>query len=204
MKKAWIVREKGYEYNDNWYDLDEEKDRYTELFLTEQEAITHSKKATAEFISGRYVYDYFNDQPYLPKIKSILESDEFPNMSVGDSDFEAIYDIIKNDTSQVLEIEIEDGDPYIISLSDGTKMYYKNNVLHRVDGPAIIKPNGRGEWYYDGKLHRIGGPARVTSYGDEDFYVAGNNYWQPEKYQEAVRKWTQENRNVQIDNIVNK
>jgi hypothetical protein len=41
----------------------------------------------------------------------------------------------------------------------GIKKYYKNDKLHRVDGPAIEYENGDGSWYIDGLLHREDGPA---------------------------------------------
>lgn len=43
-------------------------------------------------------------------------------------------------------------------------MWYKNGVLHRLDGPAVIIWDHNGikieeNWYKDGKLHRLDGPA---------------------------------------------
>ena len=43
--------------------------------------------------------------------------------------------------------------------STGTKKWYKNNQLHREDGPAIEMSSGDKYWYVNGKLHRIDGPA---------------------------------------------
>jgi len=53
-----------------------------------------------------------------------------------------------------------------IKLTDGTQKWYKNGVLHREDGPAIIEPNGHQVWYFNGrkysrekyyhKLHKLG------------------------------------------------
>ncbi len=52
--------------------------------------------------------------------------------------------------------------------------WFRNNKLHREDGPAYIPINGskcddatcgectRELWFYDGKLHREGGPALIT------------------------------------------
>lgn len=42
--------------------------------------------------------------------------------------------------------------------SDNTA-YYKNNQLHREDGPAIEWKNGSKHWYFHGLLHRTDGPA---------------------------------------------
>ena len=39
------------------------------------------------------------------------------------------------------------------------KTYYKNNLLHRENGPAVEYSNGDKEWWVDGRLHRMDGPA---------------------------------------------
>ena len=39
---------------------------------------------------------------------------------------------------------------------------WRNGLLHRDDGPAIVCPNGRKEWYENGKRHREDGPALVS------------------------------------------
>lgn len=49
----------------------------------------------------------------------------------------------------------EDG----IQKLNGILFYYKNNVLHRDDGPAIIAPSGATNWYKNGKRYRDEGPA---------------------------------------------
>ena len=43
--------------------------------------------------------------------------------------------------------------------------WYKDNVLHRVDGPAIEYFNGDEEWYFEGKLHRVDGAAYISLHG---------------------------------------
>ncbi len=37
--------------------------------------------------------------------------------------------------------------------------YYKNNKLHREDGPAIEWKNGNKHWLLNDRLHRTDGPA---------------------------------------------
>ena len=39
------------------------------------------------------------------------------------------------------------------------KEWYLNGKLHRVDGPAIIKHDGKKEWFLNGQRHRVDGPA---------------------------------------------
>lgn len=56
---------------------------------------------------------------------------------------------------------------------DGTKEWYQNGKRHRVGGPAIIHPNGKEEWYQYGELHREGGPAVTYPYGREEWYING-------------------------------
>jgi hypothetical protein len=43
---------------------------------------------------------------------------------------------------------------------DGSQQWIdENRWLHRLDGPAVIWPNGDQEWYVGGFCHRIDGPA---------------------------------------------
>jgi hypothetical protein len=35
--------------------------------------------------------------------------------------------------------------------NDGIQEYYVNNLLHREDGPAIEYPSGKNIWYFKGK-----------------------------------------------------
>ena len=44
---------------------------------------------------------------------------------------------------------------------------------HRVDGPAVIWPNGTKSWYINGKRHRTDGPASVCPNGDQYWYHHG-------------------------------
>ena len=45
-----------------------------------------------------------------------------------------------------------------VTYKDGTKLWYKEGMLHRKYGPAIESNNGFF-WYKDGLLHRDNGPA---------------------------------------------
>ena len=51
----------------------------------------------------------------------------------------------------------------------GTKHWYKNNKLHRLDGPAVECGNGTKHWYQNGERHRLDGPA--------DEYASGGKEW---------------------------
>jgi len=53
---------------------------------------------------------------------------------------------------------------------DGTKRYYLNGKLHRLDGPAITYKHGNKVWYQNGLLHREDGPACEFANGDKHWY----------------------------------
>lgn len=61
---------------------------------------------------------------------------------------------------------------YIIDI-DESKCWYKNDILHREDGPAVEYLNGDKYWYIDGKLHREDGPAVEWYNGDKEWYING-------------------------------
>jgi len=43
--------------------------------------------------------------------------------------------------------------------NDGNKYWYKDNLYHREDGPAIEYIDISKKWFLEGKLHRVDGPA---------------------------------------------
>jgi hypothetical protein len=56
---------------------------------------------------------------------------------------------------------------------DGTKWHWKNNLLHREDGPAAEFASGSRSWYINGKRHRLDGPAQMYSTGTNTWYYHG-------------------------------
>lgn len=49
--------------------------------------------------------------------------------------------------------------------------WYFNDLLHRIDGPAIYDSSGNTEmWYLHGKIHRIGGPAVTKKFYNGTHY----------------------------------
>lgn len=58
-------------------------------------------------------------------------------------------------------------------LPNGNIEWYKNNKLHREDGPAIEMINGSKEWFYNGQLHRLDGPAVEQNDGGKQWHVYG-------------------------------
>ena len=54
--------------------------------------------------------------------------------------------------------------------STGTKLWFKNSQYHRLNGPALIYPDGNKYWYKNHKLHREDGPALIYANGDSLWY----------------------------------
>ncbi len=52
--------------------------------------------------------------------------------------------------------------------------WYKDDKLHREDGPAVIIFSGERIWYNHGKVHRIDGPAVEGTIGDGNIIL---NKW---------------------------
>jgi hypothetical protein len=55
----------------------------------------------------------------------------------------------------------------------GTKQWFLNGQLHRVDGPAIEWSNGAKNWYLNGQLHRVDGPAVEHAVSIKFWYYRG-------------------------------
>ena len=49
--------------------------------------------------------------------------------------------------------------------------WYKNDLLHREDGPAEEWNHGTKAWYINGRLHRLDGPAIEYTSGDKEWYI---------------------------------
>ena len=61
----------------------------------------------------------------------------------------------------------------LIEYANGTKVWYMNGSLHRVDGPAAEYADGSREWYIDGKRNRVDGPAVEYADGTKSWYKFG-------------------------------
>ena len=61
----------------------------------------------------------------------------------------------------------------LLSYADGTKYWYRNDQLHREDGPAIEYADGTKYWYRNGQLHREDGPAIEYADGTKWWYFRG-------------------------------
>ena len=74
----------------------------------------------------------------------------------------------------------------------GTKYCYKNNKLHREDGPALEYYNGDKYWCKNGSLHREYGPAIEYADGEKHWYLNNicygkNNDFTNESWQKFIK-----------------
>lgn len=58
-------------------------------------------------------------------------------------------------------------------IEDDAVCWYKNGLLHREDGPAIICNDGTQEWYIEGARHREDGAAIEYADGDKQWFMHG-------------------------------
>ena len=58
----------------------------------------------------------------------------------------------------------------------GCHRYYKDDKIHRDDGPAIILPAGSQKFFIEGKLHNEYGPAVVSYLGMREYYIDGRRH----------------------------
>jgi hypothetical protein len=75
----------------------------------------------------------------------------------------------------------------------GMKRWFnEEGELHRLDGPAIVQPNGSKEWCVNGKLHRIDGPAVEWYDGGKVWWVNGKRHrlgGPAYEYTDGDREW---------------
>lgn len=64
--------------------------------------------------------------------------------------------------------------------TDGTKEWAQNGQRHRIDGPAIERANGAKRWIRNGLTHRTDGPAVVWPSGSEEWWIKGVEYTEQE------------------------
>ena len=76
-------------------------------------------------------------------------------------------------TSQKGNNEMKNG---IVVDKYGTKFHYKDDELHKEDGPAVIYANGIVEYRIEGKRHREEGPAVVHLDAKEEYWIDGKKH----------------------------
>ena len=55
----------------------------------------------------------------------------------------------------------------------GTRRWWINDRLHRLDGPAVIGADGYQEWWINDRLHRLDGPAVIGADGSQQWWICG-------------------------------
>jgi hypothetical protein len=71
---------------------------------------------------------------------------------------------------------------------NGTKEWYTHGILHRTDGPAIEYADGTKVWFLDGKRHRTDGPAVETAEGDVRYYLNDRRYENKAEWEKAKQQ----------------
>jgi len=84
---------------------------------------------------------------------------------------------------------------YIEIDTNGSKFYYKDRemtIVHREDGPAVVRPDGGKEWYLNGKRHREDGPAIEWSDGSK-FWCINDSFHREDgpaaEWSDGSKKW---------------
>ncbi len=60
-------------------------------------------------------------------------------------------------------------------IENGTKFWYVDDKLHRLDGPAVEFASGSKFWYQNDQWHRLDGPAIEYADGTKFWYVKNKN-----------------------------
>jgi len=100
------------------------------------------------------------------------------------------------------EAPVNSSDKYQVEVfKDGTKLWRKDGILHREDGPAVEMGDGSKSWYKDGKLHRENGPA-VEDNGYKAWYK--NNKCHREdgpaiEYQNGAKEWWENGKQLRCE-----
>ena len=55
--------------------------------------------------------------------------------------------------------------------ANGSQWWYQNDRLHRTDGPAVVLADGNQWWYQNGQIHRTDGPAVVWANGSQWWFI---------------------------------
>lgn len=58
-----------------------------------------------------------------------------------------------------------------IEQADGTKSWWRNEKLHRTNGPAYEGADGSKGWWVNDELHRIDGPAIENADGSKEWWL---------------------------------
>ena len=77
--------------------------------------------------------------------------------------------------------------PAIIS-EEGQEAWFKDGEPHRINGPAVTLKGGTRSWFQNGHLHRLDGPAILTISGYEDWRLNGTKYSKEEWFEQLTKE----------------
>ena len=87
--------------------------------------------------------------------------------------------------------------------ASGYRSWYQNGQRHRVDGPAVENASGYRFWYQNGQLHRTDGPAIENASGYREWWIEDKKLTE-EEFNQQTKKNTCEDKTVIIDGIAYK
>lgn len=107
-------------------------------------------------------------------IQMYVYDDEFKLYTFGPGVIDSFIDCfvakkIKNGMKYVI------GDIEYYKYDDSSEYWYKDNLWHKTDGPAVIILRGKA-FYVNGELHRMDEPAIIDSNGTEEYWQYGQRH----------------------------
>ena len=85
------------------------------------------------------------------------------------SDFNKCLLLMKKYNNKTFKLDKE----ISVEVLNYTINIYKNDQLHRDNGPAIIDVNGNKKWYKYNQFHREDGPAIIHKNGSKEWWKNG-------------------------------
>ena len=67
------------------------------------------------------------------------------------------------------------------------KYWLKDNLYHRLNGPAIDYTNKEKYWFQNGRKHRLDGPAIVYADGRKEWYLNENRFNTQEQFERYIK-----------------
>lgn len=107
-----------------------------------------------------------------------MNVDAYIRMYIYDAEFRKYFDI-DYFINRFVSTKLCDGMKYTIFNTvfyiyhNGNEVWYKNNLVHRENGPAIIHNDYCEQYLYNGNLHRTDGPAMIRYDGHQAYYYHG-------------------------------
>lgn len=113
-----------------------------------------------------------------------MDTEVYVRMYVYDAEFK-LYTfspgVISGFIDRFVAKRKKDGMRYVIGnikyykYDDSSEYWYKDNLWHKTDGPAVINSQGKS-FYANGELHRIDGPAIIDLNGTEEYWQYGKRH----------------------------